>query len=619
MDFKRTLGMAFAAVGFSLAAAPAVTDNPYGVCAHVSRGELDIAPQEFKRMHEADINWVRTDFDWHGVEPKQGAWDFSRLDKLIPLAKQANVSILPILDYDVPWATPAWRHPDAWGGYVRRIVSRYAKDLRYWEVWNEQNGSGFWRDRPSGANYVPLLKRAYEEIKKIDPELTVLYGGTAGVPLGYIEDSLKAGAGAYFDVMNIHPYHWQGVPELMIAEFRDLGALMKKYGVGDKPLWITEVGWSTALPPVFYREVLPAAFRRAGIDPAKTTAAAVCDMEKGFSGAARLNRSGNLAMFRQVDEIGLDRLRGLSVERYPVLVPTGGEEFPAEYIPALVDYVKRGGTLLLPSGLPFYYDLRSDGGKVQVNDKYLKQFHIGWDAWWTKEGVPEKESYQKPAPEFDGAFKIDFKPAARFLHDRNLRPGDEFIPIIEAGTDTYKGAVAALYKLDSDLKGNIIVCTTLAVSETVPESQQAEMLPRTYLIALASGVERIFWYNFRSGEWQPDEREAHFGIVRKNLEPKPSFRAYRTLSRLCPSGSTVPVLTRSGETYLAGWTRPDGMKVWAVWTSLRPEKIRLDVRGNVVEALNHLGEKQPVPGSGYAASPAILYLVGPESVSAEPL
>ena len=104
MDFKRTLGMAFAAVGFSLAAAPAVTDNPYGVCAHVSRGELDIAPQEFKRMHEADINWVRTDFDWHGVEPKQGAWDFSRLDKLIPLAKQANVSILPILDYDVPWA-----------------------------------------------------------------------------------------------------------------------------------------------------------------------------------------------------------------------------------------------------------------------------------------------------------------------------------------------------------------------------------------------------------------------------------------------------------------------------------------------------------------------------------
>ena len=145
------------------------------------------------------------------------------------------------------------------------------------------------------------------------------------------------------------------------------------------------------------------------------------------------------------------------------------------------------------------------------------------------------------------------------------------------------------------------------------------MLPRTYLIALASGVERIFWYNFRSGEWQPDEREAHFGIVRKNLEPKPSFRAYRTLSRLCPSGSTVPVLTRSGETYLAGWTRPDGMKVWAVWTSLRPEKIRLDVRGNVVEALNHLGEKQPVPGSEYAASPAILYLVGPESVSAEPL
>lgn len=608
--------LAFVTAGMSLPGkATDKIDAPYGVCAHVSRGELEIAPREFKRMHEADITWVRTDFDWRGVETKQGVWNFDRLDKLIPIAKQEKINILPILDYDVPWATPAWKHLDAWGEYVRRTVSRYRKDIRYWEVYNEENHKNFWRGIPRGADYVPLLKRSYEEIKKIDPTLTVLYGGTAGVPLAFIEDSFKAGAGNYFDAMNIHPYNWQGTPELMLDQIHDLKTLMKKYKLEDKPIWITEVGWSTAKPNTFFREVLPAAFERAGIDPGKSAAAVISDLEKGFAGAAILKQSGNLAMFRQVDEITLEELPHLSVKRYPVLVPSIGEEFPVKYLPALLDYVKRGGTLLLPSGLPFYYELQPDGRRVQVNDKHMKEFHIGWEAWWTRDGVPKQETWQKPGPEFANAFKVDFKPAGRFLHDRNLREGDEFIPIIAAGTDNYQSAVAALYKLNSDLKGNIIICTRMSTCETVPEERQAEMLPRTYLIALASGVERIFWYNFRSGEWEPDEREAHFGIVRKNLDPKPSFRAYQTLSRLCPTGSSRPSLEKKGSAYLANWTQPDGTKVWAIWSAMKACEVELNVRGEVAEALNHLGEKQPHPGKEYTVTPAILYLVGPESVS----
>lgn len=593
-------------------------ENPYGVCAHVSRAELEIAPREFQRMHEAGIRRVRTDFDWSGVEPERGRWDFSRLDRLINAAETGRIDILPILDYDVPWATPAWKHLDSWGEYVRRTVSRYAKKLRCWEVWNEQNSLNFWRDTPNGANYVRLLKRACEEIKAIDPELTVLYGGTAGVPLDFIEDSFRAGAGKYFDVMNIHPYHWDGVPELMIAQLRNLKTLMKKYHLEKKPIWITEVGWSTAQPPAFYREVLPAAFKRAGIDPSRTTAAVVTDMKRGFSGALMFSQSQNVAMFRKVETIGFDTLRGLSVERVPVLIPSGGEDFPAEYIPCLIDYVRRGGTLLLPSGLPFYYDLRPDGKKVQVNDKFLREFHIGWEAWWMRDGVPKKESWQKPAPGFEGSFQLDFRPAGRFLHGRNLRKGDEFIPVVAAGTDTYTGAVAALYRLNSDLKGNIIVCTTLAVTETVPEERQAELLPRTWLIALANEVERVYWYCFRSKEFRADEREDHFGIVRKDLTPKPAFHACRTLSRLCPSGSSVPVLNRHGEAYVAGWTRPDGKKVWAIWSALVPCPVKLEVKGKITGTLNHLGVPQPPPGREFTARPAILYLFGPESLSITP-
>ena len=146
--------LAAAAAGLSLSAAPAVIQDPDGVCAHVSRG-----------------------------------WNYSHLDRVIELAKKEKINVLPILDYDVPWATPAWKHLDLWSGYVRNLVNRYPL-LRYWEVWNEQNSPSFWHDASSGENYAKLLERTYREIKAINPEITVLYGGTAGVPLPFIEASL---------------------------------------------------------------------------------------------------------------------------------------------------------------------------------------------------------------------------------------------------------------------------------------------------------------------------------------------------------------------------------------------------------------------------------------------
>lgn len=182
--------------GLSLAAAPeAKLNDPYGVCAHVSLGELSLAPKEFPLMREAGINWVRTDFSWSWVEKKRNQWNFDHFDKLMRLVRQEKMNILPILNYDVPWATPAWKNLDAWSEYVRRVVSRYSKDLSYWEVWNEQNIDGFWRDKADGENYTRLLRRTCEEIRKINPNLKILYGGTSGVPLGFIEKSFAAGAG----------------------------------------------------------------------------------------------------------------------------------------------------------------------------------------------------------------------------------------------------------------------------------------------------------------------------------------------------------------------------------------------------------------------------------------
>lgn len=619
---RKTLLKWMLVAGMLPTAAIAETDNPYGVCAHVSRGELNIAPQEFARMHEAGINWVRTDFDWSPIEQKPGQWNFTRLDQLVLLAKKNQINILPILNDVVPWATPPWKYPDAWGAFVHSMAAHFGKDLRCWEVWNEPNSSGCWRGPASGTQYAGFLQRAYEEMKKVDPNLTVVYGGVAEVPLDYIEDSLKAGAGKYFDVMNIHPYHLHGGPELLPAQITSLRELMAKYGVGNKPIWITETGVPSSPQRRVFRDVLPAVFKRLNLDPKQMTVAVVYDVASGFEGARNFFPDHSKTIFKNVAPVTLAQIKTLNVKDFPVLVPAATQEFPAQYIPALVGYVQRGGTLLLPYGLPFYFDHQLDGRgwitkKVQVNDRYMKDFHIGWDTWWTNPGTPKVEKRQYPAPGFETAFSVDFAPTSRFLHGRNLRPGDEFIPVIMGEAEDFKGAVAGVYKLNSNLKGNVIVFTKMAGCGSVTEAGQAELLPRTYLIAMASGVSRIFWYNFRAMEINPEETEHHFGIVHPNLTPKPAFLAYQALTRLCPSGSSTPRLQHRGQVYSVNWTRPDGVKVWSIWAADSPEAVTLGIKGKIIESFDHLGGKLPETVVHDMAKPGPIYLVGPENIVIE--
>ncbi len=588
--------------------------DPYAICAHVSRGELAVAADEFKRLSEIPVNWVRTDYDWSGIQPNQEKWNYNHLDKLLTISKAANVNILPILDYDVKWAHPAYKNLDLWAEYVQKTVSRYAKDIRYWEVWNEQNG--FWDKPACGEDYTPLLKRSYEIIKAIDPELQVLYGGTAGVPIGYIEATLKAGAGPCFDIMNVHPYNWHGTPENMLPQLKQLKELMAKYGVAHKPIWITEVGWSTAEQNKQNEDAFIAAFKHLGIAEKKYPFAFVSDAMTDFRRAPILANH----YFNGSRSVQLDEIATLSPAECPVLMPCSGESFPAKYHDALRAYMAKGGTIVLPSGLPFYYDIQiqPDGStkSVQVNDRDVASFHIAWTSWWTHKGVPENKTFTKAAPGFE-SLKADWKGrrSVRFLDGRNLKDGDKMTPIVLAGDGDFSAPIIAVYELNSDLKGNIIACTNMQVHECVPLDVQAENLPRTYLLAFAYGIDRVFWYNFRSWEGDATEREHHFGIVHRDLTQKPSFYTYQALAKMCPSGSTRPELTIVDNIYQTAWTKPDGTPICAIWTPSMPLDCKLAVEGTIKAAYDLNGKPIVIPNGTLQAKPQLVYLEGAAKVT----
>jgi hypothetical protein len=89
--------------------------------------------------------------------------------------------------------------------------------------------------------------------------------------------------------------------------------------------------------------------------------------------------------------------------------------------------------------------------------------------------------------------------------------------------------------------GDRVVWITEAYAPTPPGRSgldlrtSADYMVRTYVCALALGVEVCEWYQFQDGTWygqvpKPDDVEHHFGIVHTDLTPKPACVAYGTMT-----------------------------------------------------------------------------------------
>ncbi len=157
----------------------------------------------------------------------------------------------------------------AYASFVEKVVERYDGDgnddmpalrqsgpglktpVKYWEIMNEpemQGGSvgGAGEDLKffvgSSQDYLAILKTSYEAIKRADPEAKVAHAGMAGIQdnfKGFWNPVFAAGAGNYFDIANIHTISTDEQREdLFVIKFKKY---LEKYGIKDKPIWITEV------------------------------------------------------------------------------------------------------------------------------------------------------------------------------------------------------------------------------------------------------------------------------------------------------------------------------------------------------------------------------------------
>jgi len=240
------------------------SDSPFGVLEFLnwnhdwnhhhyrSRASLEKA---VALMKGAGISWIRVDFMWEDIEPREGRLNFKKYDDIVELLTENNINILGLLSYTASWAGPAWNSPpyddETFVTYVANVIGRYKDKIKYWEIWNEPDDTQYWTPQDGMVRYTQLLQKAYIRAKEIDPECKILNGGLSKSITLSLRKIYKNGGQGYFDILATHPYV-NPLYEIDVARLTGLYNGCKKIMAengDDKKIWFTELG----APGVKYR------------------------------------------------------------------------------------------------------------------------------------------------------------------------------------------------------------------------------------------------------------------------------------------------------------------------------------------------------------------------------
>lgn len=218
---------------------------------------------------------IRLRLSWSAIEPQPGQFDWSRFDGLYSQLLSVGIRPLWVLVEAPCWAgdaripcdpaasagAPGPDHAADFAAFAAAVALRYPESLGL-EVGNEVNDATFWPNGQDPVGYAALLRATGAAVDAVDPDLPVVAGGLAPfeqpgdgeVPWRtYLGVMIENGGLDGADAVAFHPY-----AELDRGEDPGaaVGALVDKVraflddrDAADVPLWITEVGLSTAAKP----------------------------------------------------------------------------------------------------------------------------------------------------------------------------------------------------------------------------------------------------------------------------------------------------------------------------------------------------------------------------------
>ncbi|MGG1556081.1 DUF7594 domain-containing protein [Paenibacillus ferrarius] len=142
-------------------------------------------------------------------------------------------------------------------------------------------------------------------------------------------------------------------------------------------------------------------------------------------------------------------------------------------------------------------------------------------------------------------------------------------------------------------------------SRGIDEKTQADYLVRGHVLALAGGVEKIFWYDFMNDGTKADYNEDNFGIIRNATDakgkhtPKPAYSAYAAMTRELTGADYVQKEATPDGIYSYAF-RKDGTDLHIAW-SLSPQSMVIQASGpvDITDLMGNTQTYTPLDGKVY--------------------
>lgn len=195
-----------------------------------------VIDRSYADMAAAGARWARTDGEWSTVQAGgPNSWDVTRMDRYVDAATRNGIKSMVVLTYTPGRARPAGfagddkaapqgAMIDAYGVFCGRTAQHFKDTGRHvpaYEIWNEPNHYMFFHPRPDAAQYTHMLKVCALRIKAVNPQATIITGGTSPAPdtateispVNFVKGIYANGGKGFLDAIGAHPYTWDnGIP-----------------------------------------------------------------------------------------------------------------------------------------------------------------------------------------------------------------------------------------------------------------------------------------------------------------------------------------------------------------------------------------------------------------------
>ncbi len=199
--------------------------------------------------------WVRDIEEWSDFETDDnGIIIPERVKKRYKRLKEENKEIVMVLAYgnalygDSNTTMPTvdnTEYFEKWLNYVRTVVTEFKDEVNYFEIWNEPN-LAVSNPNATAADYAKMAVATKNAIKEIKEDAYVIGGAIAYANRHkqFTRDFYNNG-GNEMDALSFHIYEYAAKPELLwLNRLNNLSDFLDSLNY-DKPIWLTETGYST--------------------------------------------------------------------------------------------------------------------------------------------------------------------------------------------------------------------------------------------------------------------------------------------------------------------------------------------------------------------------------------